>query len=138
MRSSYTDRCILKASHLLEELLEDYALGHIYKTIATFWEVIELLLRAIIYAKKKTTYEKPRKLINEYIRVADTPKGILACLNLLYELRKKVVHKALILKKESMELAKDMFCKVIKTLLRDIAMKDLYGIEEKIKNLCTD
>ena len=133
-RLSYSHRCLLKAGLLAQELSDDYNLGHIYKTIMAFWEVMELLLRAIIYDKKKTTYEKPRKLINEYAKIMNISRGVLANINFLYELRKKAVHKPLILKKENMKQAKEAFCKAIKEIITNI-QAELYGLE-KIRELC--
>ena len=134
-KPSYSDRCIQKASFLIEEVLDDYSLGHIYKTIVGFWEIVELLLRAIIYIKKKTTYEKPRKLINEYVKIAKLPKGVPASINTLYELRKKTVHKPSILTKKNIEEAKKAFCDVIRELTKEIPRGRIPELE-RIKELC--
>ncbi len=134
-RPSYSDRCIRKASILIGEVLTDYSLDHIYKTIVGFWEIVELLLRAIIYMKNKTTYEKPRKLINEYAKITKVSKGALASINTLYELRKKTVHKPLILTRKNVEKARKAFCIAIKELIKEIPKEQIWGLE-RIKGLC--
>jgi len=137
---NYAVRCILKAESLAEELDEEIKWGHVYKTIAAFWEVIELLLRAIIYGRKRTTYESPGKLISVFVQIIQPPyiRQITSDLNTLYNYRKRVIHKAILLNRGDVLEAKQIFCKLMPILL-EILEKDgykIYKLKMIHRNLC--
>jgi len=59
----YPERRVSKAIYLLDELIDEIHTKHAFKLVVVLWEIIELLLRALVYLRLKTTYEKPQKLI---------------------------------------------------------------------------
>ena len=135
---SYAVRCIVKAECLARELVDDVEKGHIYKTIATFWEVIELLLRAIIYKRKRTTYESPGKLISVFAKLIPptySPSLVISTINTLYNHRKKAVHKAILLNIDDVNSAKPSFCEAIRILL-GILEKEGYNMDV-LKNMAS-
>ena len=128
---SYDIRCMVKAESLEKELVDDIGRGHIYKTIAAFWEVIELLLRVIIYKRKRATYESLGKLISVFAKLippAYSPRLVISTLNTLYNHRKKAVHKAILLNIDDVNSAKPRFCEAIRILL-DILEKEGYIVD---------
>jgi len=142
-KPSYAERCIIKTKRLIKELADEIRMGHVYKTIASLWEVLELLLRAITYESKRVTYESPGKLISVFAelfpQVYKPPQPVISALNTLYNLRKKAVHKAVILNEDSVYEAKLSFCNAIHTLL-EILEKEGYNmsaIREKVQIICT-
>ena len=59
----YVYRCLKKAKAVLDEVIEEDE-SHPYKQIVGIWEALEQIIRAVIYAYRHVTYEKPQKLIN--------------------------------------------------------------------------
>ena len=134
-RISYSGRCVRRACVLIGKVIGDYSLGHIYKAMVVFWEVVKLPLRTIVYAEKKTTYEKPRKLINKYVKTAKLPKGVPVGIDTCYELRSKVIHRALILTRKNVEDARKSFCDAVRELTRELPGERIAELE-RIEELC--
>ena len=66
---NYLDRCLRKADQLFKEITDEKGKHHVYKLIFAYWEAVEMLIRSIIYKLKKTTYEKPGKLISVFLKI---------------------------------------------------------------------
>jgi len=107
-----------KAKSVLEEIIEEEE-THPYKQIVGIWEVIEQLLRAIIYAYRKVTYEKPQKLISMLPRLVKKArnKELIISLQKAYAKRKRIVHKSNIPDKAKLEEMKTEFCFAAQRLL---------------------
>ena len=79
---------------MLEEVLTEKE-PHYYKQIVAIWEILEQLLRALLFCKRKIVYERPQKIIASIPRYFSELKNprFLANLQKAYNMRKLVVHK---------------------------------------------
>lgn len=140
MKLDYSERCLLKIEALLGEIIDDLELGHIYKTIAALWEIIELTIRAFIYRKIRNTYEKPKKLIHELKKILKTEHIHLSEAKIIfqYEMRKRAVHRPAILTKKDLKLAKNNFCATINPLIELLEKTNMNTnkIRELTEKLC--
>jgi len=115
---TFVDRCLEKAKAVLEEIVEEEKV-HPYKQIVGVWETLEQLLRAIIYAYRKVTYEKPQKLISMLPRLVKKArsKELIVALQKAYAKRRGIVHRPNIPDKTRLEKMKIEFCFVAHRLL---------------------
>ena len=136
---TFVDRCLEKAKAVLREIVEEGD-AHPYKQIVGIWEIIEQLLRAIIYTYRKVTYEKPQKLISMLPRLVKKArsKELIAALQKAYAKRRSIVHRSNIPDKTGLETMKTEFCFVVQRLL-DILGDKGYGadlLREEVELFC--
>lgn len=134
----YAERCLKKAEYLLDEVLTEKE-PHYYKQIVAIWEILEQLLRALLFCKRKIVYERPQKIIASIPRYFPELKNprFLANLQKAYNMRKLVVHKPRVPNKDDLHRIIKNFCFVIVPILNSLErLGQKTIIKEKIRNLC--
>ncbi len=135
----FAHRCLEKARIILEEVMDEDK-HHPYKQTVAIWETLEQIIRAVIYAYRRVTYEKPQKLISmlpRFVKKARN-KELIATIQKVYSRRRGIVHKPRIPKKQSLEKIKSEFCHAARRLLSILKEKGYedVSLNEKIEAFC--
>lgn len=120
--------------------LDETDLRHAFKLIVTVWEIVESLIRALVYLRLGTTYERSQKLISVFSRFVlseDERRKVLPLIHKLYYRRTQVVHKATIAEKNMAESTLRLFCELASELVRVLSRYiDTRELEERVRIVC--